>query len=286
MITKFFNKEEVKEDLNESKAEQDKIKQAWRTIMAALTKAGLYELLQSEIDIIVDALWSAIALNEDLNSQAEELKSKIEQLNKEVEDIKNKLDELTKEYNEHENDDNFEELRKEIFDKRRELSNRRRQIQYTELPALQRELKYVTSEKKNEIADEEDWTECLSNLPNEIEYEDLEVEVHEDEDDEPVGWNYKTDSIIYRTYPARDGYINEYTYTVEPTEELVCEFLKKEKDQVTRKDLVCLDDDLYYEFIYDKFIDEAKEACLDAWESGDIDSDRVSWIEYEPDYDY
>lgn len=151
---------------------------------------------------------------------------------------------------------------------------------------LKQDIRFYGSGKTNELADDEDWDDILADLPEEIEYEDLEAEVHQDADDEPVGWNYKTDSIIYREYPAMDGYINHYIYSVEPTQELVCEFLGKKKEDVTRKDLAYLDSDAYYEFIQEKFIDDAREACEDDWENGKIDVDQVDWEEPpEPDPD-
>lgn len=133
-------------------------------------------------------------------------------------------------------------------------------------------------------ATEDDWEELLDRLPNEFEFDDLEVEVETEDDEEPVGWNYQTDSIIYQTYPAQHGYITRWYMTIDPTEELVCKFLGKQKDQILTRDLKAIDEDDYYEFIIDDedCIEKASEDALENYTYED-----VHWDEdyYEPDYD-
>lgn len=133
-------------------------------------------------------------------------------------------------------------------------------------------------------ATEEDWEELLDRLPNEFEFDDLEVEVETEEDEEPVGWNYQTDSIIYQTYPAQHGYITRWYMTIDPTEELVCRFLGKKKDQILTRDLKAIDEDDYYEFIIDDedCIEKASEDALENYRDEDVHWDEY---DYEPDYD-
>lgn len=162
----------------------------------------------------------------------------------------------------------------EYYEKIRELSKLRR-----ELAAHERAKKYL--EASDELATEEDWEECLSNLPEEFEFEDLEVEVQFEETSAPVDWNYSTDSIIWKDYPAQTGYINKYTMIMEPSEDLVAEFLKKDVTLITKRDLI-FDPDDYYSFILEAHVEDAAQEAEEAWENGQIDYDEVDWIESEP----
>ena len=135
----------------------------------------------------------------------------------------------------------------------------------------------------DELATEDDWDEVLGRLPEEFDFEDLEIEVETEEDDEPTGWNYRTDSIIYTTYPAQHGYINSWSITIEPTQELVSRFLNKPIEEITGKDLAGITEDDYYEFILndDECLEKVKDDALTNY-----DYDDVSWDEpEEPDYD-
>lgn len=138
------------------------------------------------------------------------------------------------------------------------------------------------------IATEENFEDWIQDyFPGEIEYEDLGVPVHEDGGEYPSGWNYKTDSEIWTEIPPRDGKINYYTLDLEFLSYEQCvkdilEFLKKDINQVTVDDLNTIDEDDFFEFLYQKYEDKAKEQALEDFDNGKYDEDWVDWIEYEP----
>ena len=165
----------------------------------------------------------------------------VESLMKELEDLKLERKELRALPDDQSNLSKIFDREKEIFERIREINSMLHKHKVSKA--------YFNS--PDTPATEEDWEEILNTLPNEFEFEDLEVEVETEEDDEPVGWNYKTDSIIYRTYPAQHGYVKSWSMTIDPTEELVCKFLGKQKDQILTRDLKAIDEDDYYQFIID-----------------------------------
>lgn len=139
-------------------------------------------------------------------------------------------------------------------------------------------LKYKSAE--GQLATEEDWDRILG-YEWDVEVEDLEVKVYREESEYESGWDSMRDSIIYTTVPAQSGYITRWSVTVEVTKEHVAEFLDKEVDEVTTRDIMDLDEKEFTEYlsncedVIDKAIKEAEEAA----ESGDYDYDAVSWDE-------
>lgn len=155
-------------------------------------------------------------------------------------------------------------------------------LKYGELKAKldlhNRNVKYF--EASNNPATEDEWDELLNSLPLEFTFKDLEIEVESEETDEVSGYNPMTDTYSYTEYPARTGYIREWTMEIEPTEELVSRYLNKPVDQITSKDLASVNEEAYEEFILDdkECLDKVTEDALDKW-----DYDDVEWE--EDDYD-
>ena len=133
-------------------------------------------------------------------------------------------------------------------------------------------------------------------FPSELEYEDLEAPVHEDADDYPSGYDYAHDRIIYTDIPARDGYINYYTFDLGLLDrnecyEYVAKFLNKDLNSITKDDIENIDVDKLVDFLYDELFDRAKQEAIKDFENGKYDSENVDWIESEdngpdPDYEY
>ncbi len=128
-------------------------------------------------------------------------------------------------------------------------------------------------------------------FPSEIEYEDLEAPVHEDADDYPSGYDYAHDRIIYTDVPARDGYINDYTFDLGLLDrnecyEYVAKFLNKDLNSITKEDIENIDVEKLEDFLYEQLFDRAKQEAIKDFENGNYDSEDVKWIEPEgPDWD-
>ena len=139
-------------------------------------------------------------------------------------------------------------------------------------------VKYKSAE--GQLATEEDWDRILG-YEWEVEVDDLEVEVYREESEYESGWDSMRDSIIYTTVPAQSGYITRWTVSVEVTKEQVAEFLGKEIEEVTTRDIMDLDEKAFTEHLatYDEVIDRAIKEAEEAVESGDYDYDDVSWDE-------
>lgn len=139
-------------------------------------------------------------------------------------------------------------------------------------------LKYKSAE--GQLATEEDWDRILD-YEWDVEVEDLEVEVYREESEYESGWDSMRDSIIYTTVPAQSGHITRWTVSVEVTKEHVAEFLGKEIEEVTTRDIMDLDEKAFTEHLatYDEVIDRAIKEAEEAVESGDYDYDDVSWDE-------
>ena len=139
-------------------------------------------------------------------------------------------------------------------------------------------VKYKSAE--GQLATEEDWDRILD-YEWEVEVEDLEVEVYREESEYESGWDPMHDSIIYTTIPAQSGYITSWTVSVEVTKEHVAEFLGKEIEEVTIRDIMDLDEKAFTEHLatYDEIIDRAIKEAEEAADSGDYDYDDVSWNE-------
>ena len=123
-------------------------------------------------------------------------------------------------------------------------------------------------------------------FPSELEYEDLEAEVHEEGDEYPSGYNYSSDSVIFTEIPGRDGYINNYTLDLGSLDrnecyEYVAKFLKKDLNSITKNDIENIDDKKFENFLYNEFFDKAQEQAVKDFEKGIYDSEDVDWIEPE-----
>lgn len=133
------------------------------------------------------------------------------------------------------------------------------------------------------LATEEDWEEILYTW-DDIEVEGLEVEVEEDEDEYPSGWNPRTDSIIWTRVPAKRGVISRWTTSVDVTKEHVAEYLKKKVEEITTRDLMELDESDFATYLseLDEVIAKAEKEAAE-----DYEYDNVDWYDdsdYEPDY--
>lgn len=135
--------------------------------------------------------------------------------------------------------------------------------------------KYQTA--GDQIATEEDWDDVISRSWD-VEVE-VEVDVYEEEDEYPSGWDSRNDSITWTTTPARYGRIRRWTVEVEATEEMVADFLNKNVDEVTVKDLMDLDEEGFKEYLVGTgdVVERAQEAAEKAVEDGDYDYDDVDW---------
>ena len=144
-------------------------------------------------------------------------------------------------------------------------------------------VKYKSAE--GQLATEEDWDRILG-YEWEVEVDDLEVEVYREESEYESGWDSMRDSIIYTTIPAQSGYIKRWTVTVEVTKEHVADFLDKEVDEVTTKDIMDLDEKEFTEYLSncEDVVDQAIKEAEDAVESGDYDYDDVSWKDKDWDW--
>lgn len=136
-------------------------------------------------------------------------------------------------------------------------------------------IKYQTA--GDQIATEEDWDDVISRSWD-IRVE-VEVEVYEEEDEYPSGWDSRNDSITWTTTPARYGKIRRWSIGVEVTEEMVADFLGKKVEEVTVKDLMDLDEKGFEEYLAetDDAIEQAQEVAEKAVEDGDYDYDDVDW---------
>lgn len=160
-------------------------------------------------------------------------------------------------------------IRKELGDIEDKLSLHERTVRYLK-------------DGENAIATEADWEECLDRLPCEFTFE-LDLEIREDADEYPSGWDSRTDSITYTTVPARTGYINSWDMEIEVDCELVARYLDKKVEEITVKDLLDIDDEDFNEFVItdDKCMTAAED---DARENYDYDD--VSWEDpYDESYD-
>ena len=144
-------------------------------------------------------------------------------------------------------------------------------------------LRYISAD--GQVATEEDWDRILG-YEWDVEVEDLEVEVYRKESEYESGWDSMRDSIIYTTIPAQSGYIKRWTVTVEVTKEHVADFLDKEVDEVTTKDIMDLDEKEFTEYLSncEDVVDQAIKEAEDAVESGDYDYDDVSWKDKDWDW--
>lgn len=139
-------------------------------------------------------------------------------------------------------------------------------------------LKYKLAE--DQLATEEDWDRILG-YEWDVEVEDLEVEVYREESEYESGWDPMRDSITYTTVPAQSGYITRWTVSVEVTKEQVAEFLGKEIEEITTRDIMDLDEDAFTEYLAtsDEIIDRAIKEAEEAADSDDYNDDDVSWDE-------
>ena len=197
----------------------------------------------------------------------------------EVQELTSKLDKLN---------DELTKLRAVPQEERTEKFWEHRRAVQKELNDVKNKLNIHTKTKKyfeteEGLAEEKDWDELFDILPEEFEFEDLHVEVESEASDEPVGWNYNTDSIIYKEYPAQHGYVENWTYTIYPSKELIARMLNKKIEDITKRDLASFDEDDYYDFILndEKCIEEVSKYIQDNWEYDDVIWDEPE----EPDYD-
>lgn len=152
-------------------------------------------------------------------------------------------------------------------------------------------LRRLTEDQNDkEIATEEDWDNCLEELPNEFEYEDLGLEIFVEEDEAPVGWDSYTDSIVYQNYPAKQGTLNKYIFYCDPDYELVLKYLgKKDKNEVTKEDLISVVNDeniysSYSTFVLENCRDKALEEAEEEWKEGSISPYDVDWFDEDAYY--
>lgn len=135
--------------------------------------------------------------------------------------------------------------------------------------------KYKTA--GNQIATEDDWDDVIGHFW-EVDV-DVEVDVYEEKDEYPSGWDSRNDSITWTTTPARYGKIRRWRVEVEVTEEMVADFLGKNVDEVTVKDLMDLDERSFEEYLADMgdTFEQAQEEAEKAVEKGDYEYDDVDW---------
>lgn len=130
----------------------------------------------------------------------------------------------------------------------------------------------------SQLATEEDWDRIIGYEWN-VTIEDLEVKVYTEEEEYPSGWNYSMESPYWTTVPAQSGIIDRWSITVEVTKEHVADFLDKEVEEVTTKDIMDIDEKEFINYLsmLDEFVDQAYAEATKAAEDGDYDYDSVKW---------
>lgn len=117
-----------------------------------------------------------------------------------------------------------------------------------------------------------------------LEYDDFDIPVEEEWCEDY--WDYSNDSpeqkcgvdkgILYRW--IYNHWINETDYI---------DYFKKNLEDITEDDLDNIDEDDFYEFLLDRYYDEAYKDAQNNWEKG-LDSGFVDWDsedDYWPDYE-
>lgn len=136
----------------------------------------------------------------------------------------------------------------------------------------------------DQIATEDDW-DGIANCYWDVEVE-VDVEVYEEADEYPSGWDYGTDSISWSTIPARRGILHYWTTTLDITEETVADFLGKKVEEVTVKDLMDFDEESFEEYLAEKdeVIKKAQKEAENAVWKGDYNESQVDWEDDSWDY--
>lgn len=136
-------------------------------------------------------------------------------------------------------------------------------------------IKYQTAGDR--IATEDDWDDVVGHYW-EVEV-DVEVDVYKEKDEYPSGWDSRSDSITWTTTPAKYGKIRRWKTEVDVTEEMVADFLDKNVNEVTVKDLMDLDENGFEEYLASlgEVVDQAQEEAEKAVKKGDYEYDDVDW---------
>lgn len=245
-----------------------------------------------------DAFKALNSLNEVFDYKEEEILS-----DREIKELNAKIAELRSQYEEAKEKSNikYEELKaaglssSDIYKdpEYRKLSDAREAL-WKQIFELSQKLskhndiiKYQTT--GDQIATEDDWDTVVGTW-DDIEVE-VDIEINEEENEYPSGWDPRTDSVRWTSTPARHGIIHYWTISVDVTKEMVADFLEKKVEEVTVKDIMNLDSD-YEDFAKylagrDDVIKQAQKEVEEVVKFGDYDDSQVDWDDWEDDgWDY
>ena len=143
-------------------------------------------------------------------------------------------------------------------------------------------IKYQTA--GDQIATEDDW-DTIVGYTWDIDVE-VDVDVYEEENEYPSGWDYRTDSVRWTSTPARHGILHYWTVSVETTKDIIADFLEKKVEEVTVKDIMNFNEKDFEKYLAgkDDVIKQAQKEAEEVVENGDYDDSQVDWEDESWDY--